>query len=302
MLKQKIENYISLHKTVGFKFKQQAYQLRSYANYAKLRGEKVVSSQSALEWAKEAPSACSRTERLRVIRRFASTVIQEDSSYEVPPKIDFGKIQRRKPHIFTTQNISNIITAALALNPKNSFRSRTYATLFALLSSTGLRISEALALQIEEVTEVGLVVKKTKFRKNRLVPLHPTATQALNQYMIARKKVIGESSTVFVSSQGKHLAYPTVISTFLAIVRRLGIHPGVGLPGPRIHDFRHTFAVRSLEQCPQGRDKIHRHMHALSTYLGHAHMSDTYWYLHTTPKLLVDISESAERMANGDQQ
>lgn len=296
MLKQDVEKYIALHQGLGFKFKQQSYQLRNFADYAVSQGQDMVKVEAALEWAKLAPSALSRSERLRIVRRFAKTMAPENPAYEIPPAIDFGTIRRRTPHIFTSEQILQIISAAWDLNPIGSLRSRTYATLFALLPATGLRISEAIKLRLEDVTEVGLVIRETKFKKSRLVPLHQTVKQALDAYLAIRRKVPCIDGAVFISSQGKKLAYPTVVSTFLVLARKTGVRSEFDQHGPRIHDFRHTFAVRSLEQCPHDHNKIHRHMHALSTYLGHAHIADTYWYLQATPKLLIDIAECTENL------
>jgi integrase len=159
-----------------------------------------------------------------------------------------------------------------------------------------LRISEALALCLDDITSAGLVIRETKFRKNRLVPLHPTTRAVLDAYVRARARH-ADDDAVFVSELRTRMRYPTVIATYLTLVRQIGIHPGAGKPGPRIHDLRHTFAVRSLEQCVGNRDDIARHMLALSTYLGHTHVTDTYWYLEATPKLLAEIANRAESLA-----
>jgi integrase len=172
-----------------------------------------------------------------------------------------------------------------------------YVMLLGLIAATGLRISEALALQLKDITSAGLVVLQTKFRKSRLVPLHDTTLRALDRYLAARSKLAGADSSVFLSERGTRVAYPTAIATFLSLVRRLGIHPGPGKRGPRIHDLRHTFAVRSLEQCSGDRRAVDRHMLALSTYLGHAHLVDTYWYLQATPTLLADVAVQSEALA-----
>jgi integrase len=129
------------------------------------------------------------------------------------------------------------------------------------------------------------------------VPLHPTTQAALDAYLRARAKYATGDDAVFLSEWHTRMCYPTVFATFLALVRGLGIHPGPGKPGPRIHDLRHTFAVRSLEQCVGSRDTVRRHMLTLSTYLGHAHIADTYWYYQATPKLLADIADQAESLA-----
>jgi len=166
-----------------------------------------------------------------------------------------------------------------------------------LIAATGLRISEALALRLGDVTDDGLVVRETKFRKSRLVPLHPTTRDALHAYLRERAKYARDCDAVFLSEWRSRLKYPTVITTFLALVRRIGLHPGPGKPGPRIHDLRHTFPVRSLEQCAGNREAVVRHALALSTYLGHAHVADTYWYFQATPRLIADIAKQGEALA-----
>jgi integrase len=166
-----------------------------------------------------------------------------------------------------------------------------------LIAATGLRISEALALRLGDVTAAGLVVRETKFRKSRLVPLHPTTRAALDAYLHLRGKHAASDDAVFLSEWRRRMSYSTVLTTFLLLVRKVGIHPGPGKPGPRIHDLRHTFAVRSLEECVGNRDAVMRHAVALSTYLGHAHVADTYWYFQATPALLDDIAKQGESLA-----
>jgi integrase len=148
-----------------------------------------------------------------------------------------------------------------------------------LVAACGLRISEALALQIDDIRPDGLSIRETKFRKSRLVPLHPTTAQQLTLYLDRRQQLAGAETRVFVSLRRKPLRYPTVNETFLFLLRKLGLRAGPGQPGPRLHDARHTFASRALENSPDGPSRITKHMLALSTYLGHAHIADTYWYL-----------------------
>lgn len=168
------------------------------------------------------------------------------------------------------------------------------------MSATGLRISEALALQIDDITADGLLIRATKFRKDRLVPLHETTRDALERYLHRRSRTASTSTAVFISVKGAALCYPTVITVFLGLVRSIGLRAGPGQPGPRIHDLRHTFAVRSLERCAGDAAAVRRHATALSTYLGHAHVSDTYWYLQATPLLMSQIAEVAESLQQGE--
>jgi integrase len=198
------------------------------------------------------------------------------------------------PHIYSPDEIHLLLEAAGRLGPMGSIRGRTYVTLFALLVATGLRISEALGLDLGDITADGLVVRHTKFRKSRLVPLHPTAVDGLELYLSLRSQRSADDHAVFLSLRDKRLCYTLVNHVFLELMRSIGLRGKPGVPGPCIHDLRHTFAVRSLEGCRGGSTEIARHILALSTYLGHAHPSDTYWYLQATPRLMVSIAEAGE--------
>jgi integrase len=299
MLIDAIERYVALHRATGRLFIDDTYLLRLFAHHATQRGDQVVRSETAIEWAAQAHrSAGARRRRLLVVRRFAKRVRAEDPRHEIPPPDAFGpQPPRRTPYIFSTAAIRSLLEAAAALGPLGSLRPKTYATLLGLLVCTGLRISEAIALQLQDITDAGLVIRCSKFRKSRLVPLHNTARRALEDYLTARKSVAGKDAALFLSENRTALRYPTVIAVFLRLVRAIGIHPGPGKPGPRIHDLRHTFAVRSLEQCAGDRQAVARHMLALSTYLGHSLLAHTYWYLQATPRLLADIATQTESLA-----
>ena len=170
----------------------------------------------------------------------------------------------------------------------------TYSTLLGLLAVTGLRISEALALRFKDVTPDGLVIRETKFRKSRLVPLHATATSALQGYLAKRCALALDDDHVFVSGRRRPLSYFTVVDTFHQLLEAAGIPADPDRPRPRLMDLRHTFASRALETCPDGRDHIGRHMLALTTYMGHARVKSTYWYLSSTPQLLGNIAQACE--------
>ncbi len=298
MLSAAVERYIAIHRATGYRFKNESYLLRLFARHATHRGDQVVHSQTALGWAAEARSAGARRRRLLLVRRFARRMRAEDPRHEMPPPDAFGPVPpRRTPYIFAPGAIRSLLEGAAVLGPPGSLRPKTYATLLGLLASTGLRISEALALQLQDVTDAGLVIRSSKFRKSRLVPLHDTTRRALQAYLAARERYAGKDAAVFLSEHRTALRYPTVVTVFLRLVRAIGIHPGPGKLGPRIHDLRHTFAVRSLEQCGGDRQAVARHMLALSTYLGHARLAHTYWYLQATPQLLADVAAQSESLA-----
>ena len=174
-----------------------------------------------------------------------------------------------------------------------------YATLFGLLAATGMRIAEALAVRLDDVTADGLVIRQTKFQKSRLLPLHATTQQALDRYLTARQKLDPTDHTLFLSVAGEPLPYNTVRRVFLQLLDRTHLAAAHAGRNPRIHDLRHTFAVRSLEQCRHDRAAVARHILALSTYLGHAHVTDTHWYLQATPLLMGQIAEAGERLLVG---
>ncbi|MFH0828782.1 MAG: tyrosine-type recombinase/integrase [Candidatus Kerfeldbacteria bacterium] len=301
MLRDDIERYVALYRATGLKFNKQANDLRRFAAFAATRDEEVVRIGTALDWAAQAPSRAQRVWLLGVLRRFASTMKAEEPQHEIPPAAAFGRARppRRKPHIFTSEELRQLLTAAAALRPAGSLRPLTYATLFALLAATGLRIGEALALKLGDLTPSGLLIRDGKFGKSRLVPLHESVRDGLRRYVAQRTRRECGHESFFASYFGTPLSYPTVVWVFLHLVRSLGLHPGPGCPGPRIHDLRHTFVVRSLEQCAAGRAAVERHMLALSTYIGHAHVEDTYWYLEATPVLLADIATAGEALHVG---
>jgi integrase len=225
----------------------------------------------------------------------------ENGRHQVPAADALGraKVKRRPPYIYSSDEIVRLLRAAAALQPAGSFRSITYATLFGLVAATGVRIAEALSLQLDDVTPDGLVIRETKFHKTRLLPLHATTRRALERYLLARREVVVAECALFMSTAGKSLSYSTVRGVFLQLLDRTNLRGAHGGRDPRIHDLRHTFAVRSLEQCRHGRIAVDRHILGLSTYLGHAHVTDTYWYLQATPVLIGQIAKAGEELLMG---
>jgi integrase/recombinase XerD len=290
-----VDSYLTLRRAAGFELKMAEYMLRSYARFAAARGESHVRSNTVIDWASQASSVAQRDVRLKTVARFAEHIYLEDQRHQVPPRDLFGyRKSRRVPFIYTRKQINALIGAASSLGPHSSLQPHTYSTLFALLVATGLRISEALKLRMDDVKPEGLIVTKTKFQKSRLVPLHETAAVGLERYLVLRKRDASSTNFVFISQRGRPLSRQTVHATFRRLIKTIGLDSGSGGRRPRIHDIRHTFAVRVLETCPEGRDKVSQHMLALSTYMGHTNVNSTYWYLDTTPHLMRDISQAAE--------
>ncbi len=302
MLSRDLDSYITLQRARGLKFTTQPGLLRSFVGAAEAAGETHVLSARVLDWAVRTTSDAQARNRLAIVRRFAEYLAIADRAHEVPPADAFGRwrFQRRMPHIYTGDGIAVLMAAARRLGPPGAIRGETLATLIGLLAATGLRVSEAIGLDPGDITADGLVIRETKFRKSRLVPLHPSARAALDTYMRRCRLVRGVGDALFLNDHGRRPSYVTLYALFLRIARDSGVRGPPGEKGPRLHDLRHTFAVRSLEACSGDRRAISRHMLALATYLGHADPSHTWWYLQATPALMRHIADAGEAlMAEG---
>jgi integrase/recombinase XerD len=288
-----IEAYLDLRRATGFAMSNAEYLLKSFAAFAAERGQTHVHAQTAIDWAALGPSVAQRDARLKAVCRFVRHVQIEDGRHELPPANHFGAHKKRRPpHIYSDAEFNCLIEAALRLGPKGGLRSLTYASLIALLSATGLRISEALKLTVADVTRDGLLIRETKFRKTRLVPLHDTAAAGLRRYL-ARRRPRSNDDPVFIGKHGGALRYIAVKETFDRLVRKAEIAP-TARRRPRLHDLRHTFAVRALQGSPAGRSRSGAHMAALSTYMGHVNIYATYWYLEATADLMRDVAAAGE--------
>jgi integrase/recombinase XerD len=288
-----IETYLALRRATGFVMSTAECLLKSFAAFAAERGQTHVETQTAIDWAALGPSVAQRDARLRAVCRFVRHVRVEDVGHELPPADHFGARKRRRtPHIYSADQIVRLIDAALRIRPMDGLRPHTYATLIALLSATGLRISEALKLTIADVTSDGLLIRETKFRKTRLVPLHDTAAAGLQRYLV-RRGPGSDHDPVFVDKHSQALRYIAVKETFDRLVGKAGIKSRSGRR-PRLHDLRHTFAVRALQGGPSGRSRCGAHMVALATYMGHVNIYATYWYLEATADLLRDVAMAGE--------
>ncbi len=296
---QAIESYLALKRATGFAFKSRGSLLRSFAAFSEVRGEAYVRVPIAIEWAGLALSVPQRAHRLGIVRRFARHLRAEDERHEIPPPV-FGPETRMRPtpFILSQDQIQRLVQAA-SQSGYRTLRRATYRTLFALFASTGLRVSEAIRLRFEDITPDGLVIRCSKFRKSRLVPLHDTARAGLERYLQQRRPYAPADDHVFVSLRRKPLLLEDVAAAFRTAARAIGLPVGPGRTRPTPYSLRHTFAVRALQSCPDGRDAITQHMVALSTYLGHSKVAHTYWYLEAVPELMTDIADCCERFVMG---
>jgi integrase/recombinase XerD len=299
MLTDHVERYVALRQALGFKLRSISGRLHAFARFATARGDSHIRAPTVVDWAAQASSPGARHVRLRDAVHLARFLHAEDPAHEVPPPNHFpAPATRPLPYIYTPAEIVRIIEAAGRLRPSKPYplRGRTYATLLGLIAATGLRVSEALNLRMGDVLPDGVLsIRRTKFAKSRLVPLHTTVADALDRYLQVRCRLAATDDHVFLSASGRRISAGMVNYTFRRILRLAAIVPARRRP-PRIHDLRHTFATRALERCPTRREAVGRHFVALATYLGHADIAHTYWYLQATPELMTDIAATVEAL------
>lgn len=302
MLISAVDSYLAARRAVGFQLTDAEAILRNFGAFASSNSDTHVCTRTVLEWIRSRnASPLRRCVRLRTVVRFARYLHAEDERHEVPPEHAFGhhRPQRRPPFLFTPDDVAALVRTARALEPQGSLQPHVYATLLGLIASTGLRISEALNLRIEDVTPEGLVVRNTKFGKSRLLPLHPSTRKQLEDYLERRLQKADICPFVFISAKGDKLHANTVRGVFRRLVCALGIARPEGRPRPRLHDLRFYFANRVLMNAPGDHSAISRHMVALTTYLGHNDTRSSYWYLEATPALFSKIAKHCEDLANG---
>ncbi len=288
----KVEQYLAFRRAMGYRLRIEGRMLQQFARYADDVGHRgPLTVDLATRWAR-LPRQADRmyaARRLEVVRCFARHQIAVEPATQIPPQRLLGRAHRRTaPHIYSDAEMRSLLSAAGRLGSTNGLRARTYFVLIGLLASTGLRISEALRLSRADVnlTSGIVTVRQTKFNKSRLVPLHPSAVVALKGYVHERDRSIPRprDDHFFLSDAGARLPYSTARCAF----RKLCDHEGITGTGrrPRFHDLRHTFACRRVEAWYDAGVDLSRAVAALCVYLGHAKVSDTYWYLTATPELM----------------
>ena len=292
-LSQAVDEYLALRRGLGFSLRRPGAVLRSFATFLEREGAPYITREVALRWAQQPAHAqpAQWASRLSVVRRFAQFWSASDPRTEVPP---LGLLPhrwgRKPPYIYTEGEIRRLIAVARRLPSATGLRPATYATLLGLLAVTGMRISEALALNRDDVdwSEAVLAIRRTKFGKSRLVPVHRSTQRALRRYTRLRDRVYPKPATesVFVSERGARLTQWTVRYTFNRLSRRIGLRGPADRRGPRLHDFRHRLAVTTMLRWYRAGVDVERRLPELSTYLGHGHIADTYWYLSAVPELL----------------
>jgi integrase len=305
-LSEALNEYTAMRQNLGFVFRLPASLLRTFVAFVDQAGSPFITTELARQWALQPTEAQPSTWawRLSIARRFAVWRRASDPRTEVPPADLVGQRYRRKPpRLYTEQDVVHLIQSAAALPSAKKLRGRTYATLFGLVAVTGLRINEALHLDRSDVDlqEGVLTIRRTKFGKSRLVPIHPTTQEALRAYGEARDQIVSRPVTpaFFVSERCTRITDWITRYTFAVVSRTVGLRPptrgGRHGRGPRIQDLRHRFAAQTLITWYRAGVDVERELPKLSTYLGHVHTADTYWYLEAVPELLHLAAERLTR-------
>jgi integrase/recombinase XerD len=302
MLSQHVVRYVALHRQLGLRYNEQERILGLFAAYVQASGDRYITIGRIQSWCATASTPNRARTWFDTVRRFSLFLNAEDARHEALPAGAFGRGRRPRPapHILGPDQVSAIMQAALQISPQGTISPYTYHYVFGLLATTGMRVSEALGLKRHDLVEDGLIVRKGKFDNCRLVPLHASTRRALNDYIAIRDEVDGDSDDLFVVTTGRAPTKTRVHVVFVRLARQLGIRGPKGTRGARLHDLRHTFAVRSLEACEHDREAVGHHTAALSAYLGHADVEATYWYLQATPVLMHDIAAAAEQLFHGE--
>ncbi|HEX2665289.1 MAG TPA: tyrosine-type recombinase/integrase [Candidatus Acidoferrum sp.] len=301
-LQQGAEDYLKMRRALGFKLKRHGRFVREFIEWLERNGETRITTRLALQWATE-PQHLHKSEwaaRLSGVRAFARYWSTFDAASEVPPDgmLPF-RAPRATPYLYSDAEIQKLLQAAREMPAQFKLQPLTYHCLLGLLAVTGLRISEALHLESRDVdwTEELLIIRSSKFGKSRFVPLHSTVKEVLAAYAARRNQVFSDrpEAAFFPSKTGACLDAGQVRRVFYRLSRQIGIRGTSASRGPRLHDFRHRYAVETLLQWYRTGEDVRRRLPVLSTYLGHGHVTDTYWYLSTTPELMGAAGQCLEK-------
>jgi integrase/recombinase XerD len=289
-----VEDYLRLRRAFGFKLERAGHLLPHLVAYLQAAGAATVTSELAIAWARLPVRAQPShwAQRLAVARGFARYLQTIDPAGEVPPPGVFpARRHRPTPYLWSRSDVCRLLEAARGLRPP--LRAATHEALFGLLGASGMRIGEAIGLQRDDVDlSAGVItVREAKFDRARLVPLHPSVTEALSRYAAQRDRLCPRprSRAFFLSGAGTALDRSGVGRVFRRITIATGMRTAT--VHPRVHDLRHSFAVETLIRWQRSGVDVDEHIAALSTYLGHISPADTYWYLSASPELMALAAE-----------
>ena len=292
-LRKAADRYLRMRRSLGFALYEPGLLLEQFIRLAEQEGAAFITQELALRWAVQ-PQGCSLahwSRRLGVVRQFTRHHTATDPRTEIPPQnVIPGRYRRKQPYVYNQKEVLMLLEGARRLSSPTGLRALTYATLFGLLAVTGMRVGEVVHLDRADVNlrEGWLTLRHTKHGRPRWIPILPSTRKALRSYALRRDKICHrlQSPRFFVGENQERLTVNAVQWTFRKLSHLIGLRRPGERHGPRIHDLRHTFAVRTLQNWYRSGRDVERYLPQLATYLGHVHVSDTYWYLTGTPELL----------------
>jgi integrase len=303
-LGEHVHNYLRVRRALGFKLRNEETLLHEFVAFADAAGQDTVTTRFALRWARQPASTSANylSRRLRAVRGFARHLHAIDPACEVPPlELLPASKYRPAPYLYREQEILALMAAARRLRPP--LRAAMFETLVGLLACTGLRIGEAIRLDRDDVDleRRVLTVRDSKFGKSREVLLHESAVEALGEYAQLRDRLSPEAKdrSFFITTRGTRPSHSTIRAAFRALLRQAGIEHPSPSRHVRVHDLRHSFAVKTLLGWYRDGGDVASRMPLLSTYLGHADPAATYWYLSAAPELLALAADRLEQGAGG---
>jgi integrase/recombinase XerD len=301
-LRQAVYEYLAMRRSLGFRLHRVAPRLLDFVTFMEQQHASYITVALALVWAKQPADAQLATwaQHLSFVRSFARYRRASDPRTEVPPEelLPF-RPKRARPYLYSQREICDLLRAAPRLQ-RRGLQPDAYYCLLGLISVSGMRVSEVQNLKLQDVDlkERVLTIRGAKFGKDRLVPLHPSTCRVLARYLARRQRRWANrpaSSYLFVSSRGNRLDDGDIRRTFYALSREIGLRGPTDRRGPRLHDLRHRFASLTLLRWYRAGEDPERRLPVLSTYLGHVHWSDTYWYLSALPGLMREAVSRLER-------
>jgi integrase len=301
-----LQDYLTLRRRLGFKLRNTEYLLRQFIRLAKASGASHVTTRLVIRWATQRSQSepVTLAARYRTARLFALYLSSLDPHVQVPPPglLPYRK-DRKSPYIYSDREVVRLLGAAARLPSPKGLRGPTLSTLIGLLAATGMRIGEAIRLDRSDVDlpNAMLTIRHAKGYRTRLVPIHASTGKALRRFERLRDRLCpqAESQGFFISERGTRLNDNRVRAWFATASRHIGLRGPHDTRGPRLHDLRHRFTVKALLRWYRTDQDVEVHMPELSTYLGHLHVSGTYWYLSAVPELLQQATRRWERNKGG---
>jgi len=311
-LQARIDDYLAERRRQGFQLRSRDVFLSNFARFVEAKHHHgPLTAEIMVEWVRAGKDghgdAGTWASSWRRLRHFICYLQQFEPETEVPEASLFGPEPGRvAPHIYHENEIDDLLAAARRLGPAGSLRPFTYETLFGLMASTGVRVSEAIHLRDADVDlrRRMVTIQQTKFAKSRQLPIHPSTVKALARYRKHRERYLPTATGMpfLIGSRGHRLGLPLserqAHRVFTGLRDGLGWVNRGGHDAPRLHDLRHTFAVRRLVRWYADGVDIDQKMLALSTYMGHAEIFYTYWYLTAVPELMAVAAGRFEQFAD----